>query len=371
MNLHRILILILLSCIPCPSCLGTEEDVTALVARGRGEYLAGDTEAAERTFKEVCALDAHNATGEYFLTRIEQERERTRSRMLAEVDQAWRRPEAAVAATEGNSQVADVSPLWRKLNDIVVTDVTFSGMELDRVVQMLSAISRELDHTGLGYKGINFVLLDRSGASPSVNLTLRGLSLKRVLDFVTDSVGYQYEVQADAIVIRPGGEVPVLETRFFPISRSTALRMMGKLMAAGSQPTAGSAGTEGDGPVIRNFLQMAGVNFNEVPGSTLAFDGSQLIVTQSARNLERIRNILARYRVVRQVEIEAKFMEVQEGALEELGFQWHLSSRTGSPGDSQTRYTSGSGVMSRLRSMNLDSLAILFNQSALNSCFKR
>ena len=37
------------------------------------------------------------------------------------------------------------------------------------------------------------------------------------------------------------------------------------------------------------------MNFDSVPGSTLAFDGSQLIVTQTPRNLERIRNIMNRY----------------------------------------------------------------------------
>ncbi|MCW5547867.1 MAG: type II secretory pathway, component PulD, partial [Opitutaceae bacterium] len=75
------------------------------------------------------------------------------------------------------------------------------------------------------------------------------------------------------------------------------------------------------------FLQQAGVNFEAVAGSSLAYDGSAIIVTQSARNLERIRNILNRYNDIRQVEIEAKFMEVQEGALEELGISWSAATR--------------------------------------------
>jgi len=78
---------------------------------------------------------------------------------------------------------------------------------------------------------------------------------------------------------------------------------------------------------MRAFLQQAGVNFEAVPGSSLAYDGSAIIVTQTARNVERIRNILSRYNDVRQVEIESKFMEVQEGALEELGVKWNLSRR--------------------------------------------
>lgn len=64
----------------------------------------------------------------------------------------------------------------------------------------------------------------------------------------------------------------------------------------------------GEGQAIRDFLQLAGVIFEGVVGSTLAFDGSQLIVTQTPRNLERIQNILTRYNEVRQVEIEAKFL---------------------------------------------------------------
>src|SRR5688572_5871260 len=309
MNLPRIPVVVFASLfLLFPDCFGTEEDVTALVARGRSQYLAGDATAAECTFQEVDTLDQHNAASEYYRKRIEEERERTRARMLAEVDRAWQRPEGPVLPSESDAAKAEASPLWRKLQDIIVSEVSFAGMELDRAVQVLSTISRELDRSESGTRGVNIVLLDRSAVSPAVTLTLRDLPLKRVLDFVTDSVGYQYEVQPDAIVIRPGGESPVLETSFFPVSRSTALRMMGKLLPVGSVPATGAASSDGDGLVIRNFLQMAGVNFNDVPGSTLAFDGSQLIVTQSARNLERIRNILARYSVVRQVEIEAKFM---------------------------------------------------------------
>ena len=83
------------------------------------------------------------------------------------------------------------------------------------------------------------------------------------------------------------------------------------------------------------------MDFEGVAGSTLAFDGSQLIATQTTRNLERIRNILARYRDVRQVEIEAKFMEVQQGALEELGVQWNVVSRATGLNGTDSRYSTG------------------------------
>src|SRR6478735_9619979 len=119
MNLHRLFVVIISPLfVLFPDRLAAEEDVTALVSRGRSEYLAGDAAAAERTFNEVNALEQHNATSEYFLKRIEQERERTRVRMLAEVDQAWQRPETPIVLMEDGTTAAEASPLWRKLHDI-------------------------------------------------------------------------------------------------------------------------------------------------------------------------------------------------------------------------------------------------------------
>jgi len=120
---------------------------------------------------------------------------------------------------------------------------------------------------------------------------------------------------------------------------------------AGPDPLAGGGSgtrlvsTESEGQGIRNFLQLAGVAFDGVPGSALAFDGSQLIVTQTPRNLERIRNILRRYHDIRQVEIEAKFMEVQQGALEEIGVHWNVATKaTQLNAGVRAAYQTGGGI---------------------------
>jgi general secretion pathway protein D len=329
-------------------------DVSRLVARARSQYLAGEPAAAADTFRQVEALEPGNADARYFLARIASERAagsvraRTTGQMISEVDKAWQRPVVIEEKPASEAARTGPSPLLEKLNTIVLPSVNFSGMELGRVVNTLSVISEEFDKTGGNPKGVNIVLLDQSNANPVVNITLRNLPLKRVLDFITDSVGYQYEVQADAVVVRPGGEQSAMETRFFPVSRSTVLRMTGKGAAAhaGADPLAGgaAASTESEGQAIRNFLQLAGVSFEGVTGSTLAFDGSQLIATQTPRNLERIRNILNRYNDVRQVEIEAKFMEVQQGALDELGVQWNIATRATQTNATQATYTTGNGI---------------------------
>jgi general secretion pathway protein D len=353
-----------IAAVPAEADVPAENDneATVLAVRGRSQYLAGDTAAAAETFRQVEAMDADNAGAKYFRQRIAGEssalvaaRVQTGAQMIEEVNKAWQRPAAFRDKPENIAGAVGQSSLQEKLDSIVLPNVNFSGMELSRVVNTLSVVSEELDQAGAGPKGVNIVLLNQGKANPVVNLTLRNLPLRRVLDFITGSVGYQYEVQADTVVVRPAGEQSTLDTQFFPVSRSAVLRMTGKgtgqNAARGPDPLAGGAtppppsNVEGEGQAIRNFLQLAGVSFEGLPGSTLAFDGSQLIVTQTQRNLERIRNILNRYNDVRQVEIEAKFMEVQQGALEELGVQWNVATKASqSNAGVQATYSTGGGI---------------------------
>lgn len=319
-------------------------EISDLVARGRNQFLAGDIEGAEATFKDVETRDPTNLDSKNFLRRIAElrreggwvDREKTREQMLEEVSRGWQRPGVYQERQASGEAPTGPVPLVEKLNRITIPSVNFTGVELSRVVSTLSSISEEFDDTGITPKGVNIVLIDPQRQNPSVNITLRNLTLRRVLDFITDSVGFQYEVQLDAVVVRPGGEITNLDTDFFPISRATVIRMVGATPGAvepgsnarNQDPFAAQAASapnaSAESESIRNFLQQAGVNFETVPGASLVYDGAALIVTQTTRNLSRIRNILNRYNDVRQVEIEAKFLDVAEGVLDELGVDWFL-----------------------------------------------
>ncbi len=320
-----------------------------LIAKGRSQYVAGDIDGAQETFRAVEAQEPDNTVAKGFLLRIAQEktesgalnREKTRAQLLEEVAKGWQRPGIYQERPRDPDQGAASEPLVKKLNEITLPNAHWTRAPIGEVVASLSAASEEFDLATSGQKGVNIVLLDPTNKNPTVTITLRNATLKRVLDFVTEAVGYQYEVQADAVVVRPGGETSTLDTAFFPVTRATVLRMTGLGGAVGGGAAAGgrdpylpggaasapeTAASGGEAASMKSFLQQAGVAFT-VEGSSLAYDGSAIIVTQTGRNIERIRNILARYNDVRQVEIESKFMEVQEGALEELGVQWNLSRR--------------------------------------------
>jgi general secretion pathway protein D len=234
------------------------------------------------------------------------ERERTRAGLIQEVDRSWQRPESSQERAWGTDPATGVARLNAKLEAIVLPEVSFTRVPIGQVVTALGAASEEFDATGTAAKGVNLILLDPSNRAPVVTLMLREVSLKRVLDFVAEAAGYQYEVQADAVILRPAGQAAPLETAFFPVTRATVLRMTGRSPAnegaaagkraapagAAEEPAGGPA--SGETAAVKRFLELAGVNFEGTPGAGLAYDGSAIIVTQTSRNLERLRTILAR-----------------------------------------------------------------------------
>jgi len=313
-----------------------------LLTRGRAQYLNGDYDGASSTFREVEARDANNSEAKLFQTKIaellgaihKQNFYKTRQQMLTEVDQSWERPKVFDISSTDTGAVDTGGLIQDKMNSITIPQVNFSGMELTRVIETLSELSVEYDPERVG---VNIVpLFNSNDTNPRVNISLRNLNLDRILQFVTQQVNFAYDVGADAVTIQPSDSIggsSTTVTEFFPISRATVIRLTGFRDGGGSSsgpvdPFAAPSGGGSSGPsaneeveALQSFFQSAGVNF-ELSGASLAFDGEQLIVTQTRRNLERMRIILRNYNEVKQVEIEAKFLEVTQGDLDEFGFSW-------------------------------------------------
>ena len=262
----------------------------------------------------------------------------TRRELLGWLDEAWTMPPAAGAADAAAASVIAPGIAAQKLGTIVLPSVSFSGMELGRALAALGAAAAAADPATEGRRGVNLVLVNPSGEAATVTLALQGLTLGRVLDLITESVGFQYEVAADAVIIRRADELPPLRPAYFPLSRGTLILLTGAvpepngsgLLRRNPANETGPASLEAERTAIETFLQRAGVDFLGIAGSGLAYDGAGIFVTQTARQLDRIGEILGRLKPVRQVAIEAKFLEVQEGTLRELGINWDVT-RPGLP----------------------------------------
>src|SRR5690606_19443821 len=134
------------------------------------------------------------ATGEPVIAKAG-DRRAARDRLLDDVAAGWRRP-SPVAWDSTLTPEDPTLPMRRALEAVVLPEVAFFGADIGRVVSALGAAAEEFAPVGTTRMGINLALMDPSATPARVTITLRNISLKRALDLITQSIGYEYEVQA-------------------------------------------------------------------------------------------------------------------------------------------------------------------------------
>ena len=323
-----------------------DDKVNELLVRGRARYLYGDYQGALDAYREVLQYQPNNSESKAYQIRIRQmlsdnsgqwNRGVTKGKLLELLDETWKLPEVfnrenvKVDSTSGNDPVIEKMKSIQLPEGFIVRDQT-----LDRALLLLQtqAVTYDKDQ-----KGVNIVLIDTANKNPTVSLQLRGVSVYQALDYTCKRVGFSFTIGSGGIVeVREDTGDSLLETEIYPLSTAAVLKMTG-LSAGGTAGASsgnispfGGDGAGGAGPgdgqrpeevAIKNFLTRSGVAF-ELP-STLSYDGTNLIVYQSRKNLDRVKNIIRRYSDIKQVHIEAKFMEVEQKVLNELGVNWNLS----------------------------------------------
>ncbi len=326
-----------------------QKKIDELLSEGRVKYLYGDYQNALNTFREVETLDSSNLESKGYQKLIYEKLKNsnelsyavTREAMLNEVTSAWTRPRNFKSQTISAPKDSEASPIEAKLKDIIIPEINFPdpGVPLARVIDTLSVLSREYDKKSEGEegkRGVNMMIADVADDA-KVTITLRDLSLGQVLDLVSRQTQFTYDIEKGVVVFRKGGSTTNLETKVFEINSAAITKMTG-IDATASTDTSnpfGGGGSEGGGhdpsaiaDGIKKFFERSGVDWAQ--GSNVATDGqTKLIITNTTRNLEKIQALLFRFvGEVKQVEIEAKFMEVNQGDLQELGFNYNLTKST-------------------------------------------
>ncbi len=183
--------------------------------------------------------------------------------------------------------------------------------------------------------------------TPAITLNLLDVPLRDALRYVTDIAGLKYIVENYAVLIVPPNYVSPGEmvTRNFNVPPGIFVSVV-----TGTPPTgAGGGGAGGGGGAaptpapapnqtpstggatvssedIKKFFADAGVKFDPPASVTYQAATSQLFVRNTPDNLDTIEKILDTLRRAQgqQVTIEAKFIEIQQTDLRELGFDWIL-----------------------------------------------
>ena len=185
-----------------------------------------------------------------------------------------------------------------------------------------------------------------SPADARITITLNEIPLAEALRYIANQAGLKVKLEPYAVSIIPiseqSNDLLTKEYRVPPGFISGSLNASATSLnqpaaaARGALPATGTAkdtqeSTGGRLLVNREgakeFLENQGVSF-AVPGSSANFlpQTSRLIVRNTADNLELVDAIVEQANVSgpKQVEIEAKFVEITQNNLKELGFDWLL-----------------------------------------------
>jgi general secretion pathway protein D len=184
-----------------------------------------------------------------------------------------------------------------------------------------------------------------SPADARITITLHQIPLGEALRYIASQAGLKVKIEPYAVSIIPISELSndllTKEYRVPPGFITSSLNASGSALnqpasKSGAAPVTGTAkdtqeSTGGHQLVNREgakeFLESQGVGFT-VPGSSANFlpQSSRLIVRNTADNLELVDAIVEQANVSgpKQVEIEAKFVEITQNNLKALGFDWLL-----------------------------------------------
>lgn len=339
---------------------------------GEGLYNLGRFDEAMDEFESVIRLDPYNSAARRWMERISDARsdyyraayDETRSRMLAEVDQAW---ELSVPPAPGdvftpefggNSDKTGIVYINNKLKNIIIPTVDFDATTVEEAIDFLRQRSRELDDQELDQtrKGINFVIrkarvegggddgsLDADvglggggspGSAPIKELKLRNVPIATVLQYICDQAGLRYKVDEFAVTLLPAssaeGEDPVTRRWQVPPTFLNDLEGGGGDGGGASDDPFADAGggaleggLKGRRPLV-DVLKDRGVTFPEGTSASYLPGSSILVVNNTPSNLDLIDVLVEGIigETPKMIKILTKFVEVSQENTDELGFDW-------------------------------------------------
>ncbi|HXI85145.1 MAG TPA: tetratricopeptide repeat protein [Verrucomicrobiae bacterium] len=273
----------------------------------------------------------------------------------------------------------------RKLNEIIVPEINYREAVVSDVITFLSDESRRLDLPD--HVGVNIVLgggiaapsgpaapptapppvpAPGAAAEPGaaagagevegrkITLSLRNVPLIEALKYVTTLANLKYRVESSAVIVlpidAPSGDMvtriyPVNPGAFRPsveVTNYTAVTTQTQATGGGAGGAAQASPAVQSGPAsvlpqvsisvstntIKQMFVDAGVLF---PTNSSIFYNERtsiIVVHNTVENLEDFERVLATFNAIPpQVQIEAKFVEISQNDLDELGFDWQVGTK--------------------------------------------
>jgi len=329
-----------------PQHVGRIEEVKKLIAEGEGFFASGRYDLAFTRCEQALNIDKYNIAARRLMERINLARQQyaeaayneTRGDMLAQVAKGWELPVKKFA--DGPSAIVEqpeiairgTATINSKLDSIIIPRINFTDSSVRESLDFLKKRSIELDETepDPDLKGVNIVLKVPPGSpeeSAQITLEIENVPLKAALEYVAQAAGLKIKVDPYAVVVVPPTEnTDVLITKEYKVPPNFIQSVPGGAPAAVPGVAAGSQSVIAGRSGAREYLESQGVQFPEGASANYVPSTSRLIVKNTQSNLDIIDTLVetAIATPPTQIEIEAKFLEVNQNNLNELGFDWIL-----------------------------------------------
>ncbi len=250
----------------------------------------------------------------------------TRQALLKDVRATWavQNTPKASATSEGVSPkipLPQPETLQQYAKRVILPQIHIDRVPLSETLKIISDVVKT--HT-TNERTVNFILTDPKKAAPEVDLDIRDVSLERVLHYLSEMTQFAVLYEGNTVVFRDPSLKQTLRTCIFPISRGSVLQILSYTDLHNSDEEKKLSEEER----LKQFFQRIGIPMND-KNVGFAYDGSNLIVTHEEIWLQRIESILQEYRQCKQIAIEAKFLEVSQGALDELSLRFDSGRQDG------------------------------------------
>lgn len=325
-----------------------EEESVKLLAQARALYLYGDYRGALRYYDNVLLFDSDNLEAKAAKLRIgnilanpaEYEHKVTRTTLLNATSNAWGMARAFSVETKATEKDPNQDPVKLKMDRILIT-VSLRNADLQGAIETLNELSRSYDPTG---RGLDIVIAEGvtdTQSLPPITLSINQQPLSKVLDLILRRANYSYDIRDGIVEVKPAlGNTNLVETE---IPSTNAFEKMKKSVtraanasaaggAASNDPWGGSSAGVGneveDADIPGLYLAKRGIKFDASKGEFITCDENVFSISHSdAKVIEKVRNMIQKLDEdsIKQVSIEAKFIEVSDTALHEVTANWRLA----------------------------------------------
>lgn len=354
-----------------PKFAAKRDEVVKLLREASGYAQSGRNELALKTYDAVLRLDPYNSAARKGMEAIQNSKihyadeayNETRSRLLWQVEKSWERPPAKTKqgrSTESTGRQLDVrgtDQIVAKLNSIIINRIDLSDSPISEAIEYLKQKGAEQDPAK---KGVNiFLKLQMGGvaqptnapastlgqgatapastaaislAEPHVSLSLNHVPLYVALDYIAKLSNMKLKIDPYAVSIVPLTEqTDQMFTKEYQVPPTFIPPKT--LDASGSLPQPGASGVPDPNKArvaqrmdAKEFLQSQGVTFNPGASANYISSGSKMVVRNDRNNMDLIDSLVDAAMGVApsQVEIQTKFLEINQNNMQELGFDWLL-----------------------------------------------